>query len=106
MADWVQEEAARQAKLSGYSALKQARLRPVLESCLRAGRAEGLREAADRQCEWCEDDDGVWHTGCGHAFWFDSDGPVENLQKFCGYCGGNLIARALADETPDSGQGD
>ena len=55
-------------------------------------------------CEWREDDDGVWFTGCDHAFWFDVDGPVENLQKFCGYCGGNLVA--LAYETPDSGQED
>lgn len=42
-------------------------------------------------CEWTGDADGVWHTGCGNAFFFDDGGgPVEHKQAFCGYCGGTL----------------
>ena len=44
-----------------------------------------------KTCAWTPDDDGIFHTGCGHSFYFDgSGGPVEHGQKFCGYCGGNL----------------
>lgn len=44
-----------------------------------------------KRCEWHPDDDGVFHTGCGHAFYFDSGGgPAEHGQQFCGYCGGSL----------------
>ena len=48
--------------------------------------------AAVAACEWCEDDNGLWHTGCGHLFFFDTDGPVENKQKFCGYCGKPMVS--------------
>jgi hypothetical protein len=36
------------------------------------------------------DDDGVWYTGCGHAWQFEDGGPKENSAKFCQYCGGRL----------------
>lgn len=49
----------------------------------------------DTVCAWTEDDDGVWQTGCGNAFFFDTDGPIENKQKFCGYCGGELKAKRV-----------
>lgn len=42
-------------------------------------------------CEWKEDDEGVWHTGCGNAWEFTDGGPYDNRQKFCGYCGGFLV---------------
>ena len=45
-------------------------------------------------CQWIEDEDGVWDTGCGNRFGFDADGPRENKQHFCGYCGGRLIAQS------------
>lgn len=48
-------------------------------------------EAARKVCEWTPDDDLVHHTGCGHAFVFDSGTPEENSAKFCQYCGGNLV---------------
>lgn len=39
-------------------------------------------------CIWREDEDGIWHTACGNAFYFDAGGtPEEHGQKFCGYCG-------------------
>lgn len=45
-------------------------------------------------CRWTPDDDGVYQTDCGHSFCFDTDGPIENKQRFCGYCGGVLVAEA------------
>jgi hypothetical protein len=44
-----------------------------------------------RTCTWTPDDDGIFHTSCGHSFTFEDGGPVENQQKFCGYCGANLV---------------
>ena len=41
-------------------------------------------------CEWCVDEDGVWYTGCGHAWQFENGGPAENDTKWCQYCGGRL----------------
>lgn len=41
----------------------------------------------EMRCQWTEDEDGVWHTGCGTAFCFDTDGPAENKFNFCYRCG-------------------
>ena len=41
-------------------------------------------------CDWREDDDGIWHTGCGTSFFFDTDGPAENKFNFCYHCGAKL----------------
>ena len=43
-------------------------------------------------CKWSVDDDGIWNTDCGNAFFFDSDGPHENGFKFCPYCGKGMDA--------------
>lgn len=48
-------------------------------------------------CQWTGDDDGVWHTDCGEAFFF---GPSENKMKFCGYCG-KLLEEVKYVEPPD-----
>ncbi|MCR4374192.1 MAG: hypothetical protein NUW22_05025 [Acidobacteria bacterium] len=59
-----------------------------------------LFAAADelrKTCAWAVDDDGIYHTGCGHAWFFDTGTPAENQQQFCGYCGGAL-------ETKQEGQ--
>lgn len=42
---------------------------------------------SERICEWKQDEDGIYHTGCGNAFYFDNGTLKENKQKFCGYCG-------------------
>ena len=55
------------------------------------------RRARRSECEWREDEDGVWQTGCGHAFTFEDGGPVENQQRFCGYCGARLVEVALSE---------
>jgi hypothetical protein len=54
------------------------------------------RTALERTCEWTEDDDGVWHTGCGNAHQFNDGTPAQNGQRFCGYCGSKLVPVAGA----------
>lgn len=50
-----------------------------------------MREERERrECVWTADSDGLWQTGCGHSFEFTTGGPEENLQLWCGYCGGKL----------------
>lgn len=49
-------------------------------------------------CEWREDDDGVWHTGCGTSFFFDTDGPKENKFHFCYHCGKRLAPKPWVRE--------
>lgn len=50
-----------------------------------------MSQQGTERCVWTEDGDGVFQTACGHSFVFDTDGPVENKQRFCGYCGGKLV---------------
>ena len=39
-------------------------------------------------CVWAEDDCGMYETTCNNSFQFnDGGGPVDNLFKFCAYCG-------------------
>lgn len=49
-------------------------------------------------CEWHEDPDGVWSTGCGTAFEFLTGGPEENGFKFCPYCGAEIRAFKVEEE--------
>lgn len=49
-------------------------------------------------CEWREDSDGNWDTGCGETFCFESDGPTENRCRFCNYCGGALMVVKYVEE--------
>lgn len=57
----------------------------------RAVKAEAAWAGEPRHaCEWCVDDDGIWYTGCGHAWQFEDGGPKENTTKWCQYCGGRL----------------
>lgn len=39
-------------------------------------------------CVWTQDDDGIYHTACNHAWVYEDSGtPADHGQKFCGYCG-------------------
>ena len=44
----------------------------------------------DKRCEWREDEDGNWGTGCDNIFVFIDGGPPENGFYFCPYCGEKL----------------
>lgn len=37
-------------------------------------------------CDWIQDYDGVWWTGCGEGQLLDGT-PRENKYKYCPYCG-------------------
>jgi len=50
------------------------------------------------ECIWSEDEDGVYHTGCGNMFEFISGGLEENRTKFCPYCGKSLQQQAGEQE--------
>jgi hypothetical protein len=41
-------------------------------------------------CLWGQDD-GIWETGCGHAFEFNDGDPTDNWFRFCPYCGKSLV---------------
>jgi hypothetical protein len=50
------------------------------------------------RCEWRLDADehgDSWDTDCGHKYQFFDGGPIENGQRYCGYCGKPLkVTRA------------
>ena len=54
--------------------------------------AEAL--AREKQtCAWTEDEDGVWHTGCGTAWCSEVGGaPADHKMRFCYHCGVTLAA--------------
>lgn len=63
---------------------------------------ELLRRCA-KPCTWTSDEDGTYHTSCDEAYQFIDGGPVENKQRFCGYCGRSL---QVGMNTERSGDGD
>ena len=75
----------------------------VLGLRLRVESLEQLRKMRelpqhDDSCQWKEDGDGIWNTGCGHLFEFTADGPTENQFRFCPYCGGKIL---ICEETQE-----
>lgn len=52
-------------------------------------------------CEWIEDGEGNWATGCAEIFAFNDSGPFENNQRFCGYCGKSLAPVAFEEDEDD-----
>lgn len=68
----------------------------VVSSTLARKLERDLAEAkanASRTCQWTEDEDGNWDTGCGECFSFADGKPSQNKQRFCGYCGGRLVEK-------------
>lgn len=49
-------------------------------------------------CEWEEDEDGNFETGCAHIFTFTTDGIHENHFAFCPYCGGVIVVAVDAGD--------
>jgi len=41
-------------------------------------------------CNWVENDDGFWVTGCGHFFVLNDGTPSDNQMHWCPYCGKSL----------------
>ena len=49
-------------------------------------------------CNWDQDEDGIWQTDCGELFEINEGTPGDNGMKFCCYCGRNLIERPFKYE--------
>jgi hypothetical protein len=47
------------------------------------------------RCDWREDEDGNWNTGCGNKHVLLSGTPAHNGMKFCCYCGASLRSRPV-----------
>lgn len=45
------------------------------------------------KCCWEKDEDGIYHTACGDAFFFDTGTWAENGCVFCTYCGRKIEER-------------
>jgi hypothetical protein len=45
-------------------------------------------------CDWSEDDEGCYVTGCGHAFALNDGTPHENQMLYCPFCGRRIKERA------------
>lgn len=43
------------------------------------------------KCEWKQDENGAWGTGCDHLHEFIDGTPFDNDYLFCPYCGADLI---------------
>lgn len=54
-----------------------------------------------KECIWTADEDGVYSTGCGHNFFFDTGTAKENSAAFCQYCGDALKAVEITEEPSD-----
>lgn len=52
-------------------------------------------------CEWKQDADGNWETGCGDLFCLNDSSPLENGMKFCCYCGLTLDEVPYDDDSGD-----
>ena len=53
-------------------------------------------QPAPQTCEWREDEDGTWNTGCGRDWVFIEDGTPENCRvNFCVGCGKSVVPVVL-----------
>lgn len=85
--------------IASISPLSTVSPREIARTALDA--ADMLRQAqpsARAACAWTQDADGIYHTGCGNAWFFDTGTVAENKAKFCLYCGGDLIAKEHEDD--------
>ena len=58
-----------------------------------------------KRCEWTEDCNGNWDTGCGNAFCLETGSPADNGMLFCCYCGEKL-AQCSYQEPVEDDEGD
>lgn len=47
----------------------------------------------DTTCEWSENENGAWDTGCGNCFELTDGTPHYNDMHFCPYCGENIVEK-------------
>lgn len=68
------------------------------DSSLGSSMMEAVMTGKNCQCEWKEDEDGIWHTECDNSFHFTEGGPTENDFLFCPYCGKRLETIHFTEE--------
>ena len=61
--------------------------------------ARVAKKQIDPRCAWTQDEDGHYHTDCGHAFVFTDGAPTDNGFLFCGYCGAPILDQPYPAET-------
>lgn len=51
---------------------------------------------ANETCEWKleDDEEGVWYSACENAWIFEEGTPIDNMMKYCPFCGRLLTQRA------------
>jgi hypothetical protein len=49
-----------------------------------------IRSLPGDTCQWTEDEDGNWDTGCGEKFIWTAGIPTDSGERFCFYCGKSL----------------
>ena len=59
--------------------------------------AESRAASAVAPCEWNEDCEGCWTTGCGEMFYFNDGTPEQNNARFCHGCGHPVSATKYVD---------
>lgn len=52
-----------------------------------------MTEECDSECEWSEDDDGIWNSACGLAWVIEAGSPEENEMNYCPKCGKRLVVQ-------------
>lgn len=54
------------------------------------------------RCEWTQNEDGWWDTGCKRAFDIQDSGSLENSEfLFCPYCGAPIMAKPYSETQED-----
>jgi len=55
-------------------------------------------QAKKWECNWKEDDDGIFDTRCGNRHEFITGGPRDNHHDFCPYCGCKIYVVAPSSQ--------
>lgn len=89
---WIAATRALEARVARLTVMYDAALTDMAHDIARAEQAvaDCALSPPVRACAWAADDDGIWHTACGHSWEFTTGGPRDNACKFCPYCGATL----------------
>ncbi len=58
--------------------------------------ADAISALKEEPCVWTRDEDGIYDTGCGNRWFFDTGDADENRCIFCPYCGKPLEDISIA----------
>lgn len=70
-----------------------------LMSALKQSLAERIIASPLATCDWEQDQDGYWQSGCGQEFEFLTvSGPADNAFAYCPFCGKPLTEQPFVEE--------